>query len=107
MNGTFLIPANSKKSMKIFGLFDVIDLVILGVGTAITFLLVLILNISSVGLAIIAILPISIAGFLVFPVANYHNVRVFITSAWEYFTTRRTFIWKGWCVKNGEEANKK
>lgn len=106
MNGTFLIPANSKKSMKIFGMFYPIDLIILGVGIVLTFILVMALDIGNVVLAIISILPVSIAGFLVFPVANYHNVRVFIMSVWTFFTTRRTFIWKGWCVKDGETSQK-
>lgn len=107
MNDTFLIPANSKKSMKIFGLFYPIDLIILGVGIGLTFLLMMIVNIGNIALAILAILPVSIAGFLVFPVPNYHNVRLFIMSAWTFFTTRRTFIWKGWCVLDEEETNKK
>lgn len=107
MNDTFLIPANSKKSMKIFGLFEPIDLIILGVGILITFILVMTVNLGSIAWAIIAILPVSVAGFLVFPVANYHNVRVFIMSLWTFYTTRRTFIWKGWCVLDGEETDKK
>lgn len=107
MNDMFLIPANSKKSMKIFGLFEPIDLIILGVGILITFILVMVVDVGNIVWAIIAILPVSIAGFLVFPVANYHNVRVFIMSLWIFFTTRRTFIWKGWCVLDGEETDKK
>ena len=107
MNNTFLIPANSKKSMKIFGLFEPIDLIILGAGIFITFILMMILDVGNMALAILAILPVSIAGFLVIPVPNYHNVRVFINSLWTFFTTRRTFIWKGWCVLDGEETNKK
>ena len=66
MNDTFLIPANSKKSMKIFGLFEPIDLIILGVGILITFILVMTVNLGSIAWAIIAILPVSVAGFLVF-----------------------------------------
>ena len=107
MNDTFLIPANSKKSMKIFGLFKPSDLVILGVGIFVTFILMITLDIGNIVLAIISILPVSIAGFLVFPVPNYHNVRLFIMSLWKFFTTRRTFIWKGWCIRDGEETDKK
>lgn len=107
MNNTFLIPANSKKSMKIFGLFEKIDLIILGIGIVITFIMVMTLDIGNFTLAILSILPVSIAAFLVFPVANYHNVRVFIISMWTFYTTRRMFIWKGWCVLNGEETDKK
>lgn len=106
MNETFLIPANSKKSMKIFGLFEKIDLIILAVGVILTFILVMSVNLGSFFMAMLAIMPVSIAGFLVFPVPNYHNVRVFLKSFWTFFTTRRTFIWKGWCVLDGEKTDK-
>jgi len=38
MNG-FLIPANSKKSMLIFGLFNGFDLIVLAIGIVITIIL--------------------------------------------------------------------
>lgn len=107
MNDNFLIPANTKKSMKIFGLFYPVDLIILGVGMTLTFIMILTFEIGNAALAIVAIFPVALAGFLVFPVPNYHNVRVFIKSAWTYFTTRRTFIWRGWCILDEEETNKK
>ena len=36
----YLIPANSKRSMLILGLFEVIDLWIFGIGALITFILI-------------------------------------------------------------------
>ena len=35
MNNTYLIPANTKKSMLIFGVFNTVDMIIFGVGIGI------------------------------------------------------------------------
>lgn len=96
MNG-FLIPANSKKSMLIFGLFNTFDLIILSVGVAITILLLLTLNLSDIGPTVLAVTPGAVAIILVFPVAHYHNVLTVILSIYRFFTSREKFIWKGWC----------
>ena len=95
MNG-FLIPANSKKSMLIFGLFRGFDLIVLGVGMAISLILLLTLNLSDIGPTVLAITPGAIAIILVFPVAHYHNVMTVILSIYRFFTSRERFIWKGW-----------
>jgi len=103
----FLIPANSKKSLKIFGLFNPFDLILLGSGIVLTFILIAVLPMQEIIWSVIALSPVAITAFLVFPVPNYHNVLTFIMSAWEFFTTRRSFIWKGWCVLDEEETTKK
>lgn len=103
----FLIPANSKKSLKIFGLFYPFDLILLGSGIVLTFILISVLPMQEIFWSVIALLPVAITAFLVFPVPNYHNVLTFIMSAWTFFTTRRNFIWKGWCVLDEEETAKK
>lgn len=99
----YLIPANSKKSILIFGIFNKFDLILFGIGIAISFLLVLILPTSNIIWAVIAIAPGAITGFLVFPVPNYHNVLTVLVETWEFFTTRQKFIWKGWCLKDVEK----
>ena len=104
---SYLIPANSKKSMLHFGLFTTSDLIIFGVGLGISLLLLMILDVSRLSIALIAIAPGSICGFLVMPIPNYHNIRTFIKLAWEFFTTRQKYIWKGWCFKDEEETSKK
>ena len=98
----YLIPANSKKSMLIFGLFNKIDLWIFAVGVSVTLLLLIFLPIEELLWAIIAISPGLVCGFLVLPIPNYHNVRTFIKSAYRFFTTRQKFIWKGWCFSYGK-----
>lgn len=96
MNG-FLIPANSKKSMLIFGMFNGFDLGVLAIGVTITILLLLTLNLSSIGPTVLAVTPGAIAIILVFPVAHYHNVMTVIISIYKFFTSREKYIWRGWC----------
>lgn len=106
MNGSYLIPANSKKSMLIFGLFYKFDLILFGSGLGASLLLLLILPIETFTFAIIAILPVIITGFLVIPIPNYHNVLTVIIGAVNFITTRQKFVWKGWCVLDEYEKEK-
>ena len=102
----YLIPANSKKSMLIFGLFETIDLIIFGVGVGVTLILLLIFSADTLPKAIMILLPGMTAAFLVLPVPNYHNMRIVVTEIWNFYTTRQQFIWKGWCVQDGEDSKK-
>ena len=105
---SYLIPANSKKSMLKFGLFTTSDLVLFIVGLSLSLLLLMILPVDRLLIAILAVFPAAFCAFLVIPIPNYHNVRTFIKIAWEFFTTRQKYIWKGWCYTDGEEeASKK
>ena len=97
MNGNYLIPANTKRGQLILGLFQPVDLIILLVSIAITLVLVALLPMTEVGFAVLAITPGLIGGFLVLPVAYYHNVRQLITEMFLYLTSRKRYIWKGWC----------
>ncbi len=106
MDKTYLIPANSKKSALKFGLFTVQDLFIAGAGILLSLILMMTLPVGSFLVAILSILPGFIAAFLVFPIPNYHNVRTVIRNAWEFYTTRQKYIWKGWCFNDGETSKK-
>lgn len=101
----FLIPANSKKSMLIFGLFKPFDLILFGVGVGLTLIMLPILPINDLVYASIALAPALITGFLVFPVPNYHNIRTVIMTVWRFYTERRVYYWKGWCFNDGEEES--
>lgn len=103
MEQQFLIPANSKKSMLIFGLFETFDLLLVGIGVSMSFLLFLILPTEEMIYLILTLAPGMITIFLVLPVPYYHNVRTFIRIVYNYFTTRQKFIWKGWCYLDDEE----
>lgn len=103
----FLIPANTKKSMLIFGLFNKFDLILFATGLSITILLLLILPLEqSLVIAIIALSPALVTGFLVMPIPNYHNMRTLIMSVFKFLVGRRKFVWKGWCFPHGEREEK-
>lgn len=98
MNTNYLIPANSKKSLLIFSMFNWFDLILFGIGLTVTIILLMVLSPASVWLAILDLAPALITGFLVMPIPNYHNTLTLIKDLYTFFTTRQKFIWKGWCV---------
>jgi len=102
MNNQFLIPANSKKSMLIFSFFNVTDLIIFGSGCVLTFIFLFIFNNNTIEHGILILLPVIITGILVMPVPNQHNVRTFIINIYTYFANRRTYFWRGWCMRSGK-----
>ena len=102
MNG-YLIPANSKKSMLIFGAFNMNDLILIGCGLGVSLVLLLMLPLDNLGIALGAISPGLICGFLVFPMPNYHNMMTVISEAYRFYTTRQRFVWKGWCFLDGDK----
>lgn len=106
MDNTYLIPANSKKSMLIFGYFNTTDLIIFCCGVGLSFLLLMFIPVEEFWAALVAITPGALAALLVFPIPNYHNVRTVIMNAWEFYTTRQKYIWKGWCFEHGEGSKK-
>ena len=103
---TYLIPANTKKSILMFGVFNTVDLIIFGSGVGITLLLMMFLPVEKFAAAVAAISPALITGLLVFPIPNYHNVRTVIKNVWIFYTTRQKYIWKGWCFDRGETSKK-
>ncbi len=103
----FIIPANTKKSLLKFGVFNTFDLILFGSGIAVSLILLLLLPVEQLKFAIIAILPGLVTGFLVFPIPYYHNVLTVIMNFFNFYTTRQQFVWKGWCVTDGEEDDNK
>ena len=89
--------------MLIFGLFETFDLLLVGIGVSMSFLLFLILPTEEMIYLILTLAPGMITIFLVLPVPYYHNVRTFIRIVYNYFTTRQKFILKGWCYLDDEE----
>lgn len=96
----FLIPANSKKSMLILGVFELFDLILFVSGIGISILLLLLISPSTLIWAIFDITPALICGFLVMPLPNYRNTRVLLMEVYNFYTRREKFIWKGWCVSD-------
>lgn len=103
---SYLIPANTKKSMLIFGLFTKFDLILFLIGIGLSLLMLMILPVEQIVVAIIALLPALVTGFLVMPVPNYYNMRTLLMSAISFFMNQRKFKWKGWCVPHGEDKKK-
>ncbi|NLL44310.1 MAG: hypothetical protein GX247_01410 [Mollicutes bacterium] len=103
MNNNYLIPANSKKSILYFGLFTTFDLILFGSGLGLSLILVMIIPLGNFLLALLAISPGVISGFLVFPVPYYHNVLTFLKSVIRFYTERRKYPWKGWCFLDEKE----
>jgi len=104
MNDNYLIPANVKRGQYIFGIFRPIDLIIFGVGLIVTLILVAVLPMDNTWVAVLAITPGLICSLLVAPVAYYHNVLQLITEIYRFFSSRRMYVWKGWCFT--DESNK-
>lgn len=102
----FLIPANSKKSMLIFGVFNPFDLILFSSGAGTSILLLIILPLESFIVVSLALMPLLVTGLLVFPVANYHNILTILISIYHFYTDRQKFIWKGWCDTDGQKTNK-
>jgi hypothetical protein len=103
----YIIPANVNNGKLIFNIFLPIDLIIATSGVIVTILMLLIVSPDNLFGAIICLLPGLICTGLVIPVPNYHNIRTVIKLAWEFYTTRQKYIWRGWCYKDGEETSKK
>lgn len=105
MNG-YLVPANTKKSLLIFGILRPIDAIILAVGVSITVILLLLAPEASTLTLLLVCIPMLISLGLVLPIPNYHNTLVAIQSIMRYYNERRNYIWKGWCVYNEFKDNK-
>ena len=109
MDYNYLVPANSKKQGLIFGFLKKIDLIILATGIGVAFLLFLTIRPSTLLLGLLTMSPGLIAVFLVFPIPNYHNSRIFFREVYRYyFVNKRKYVWRGWCYKyeqSDEQSN--
>lgn len=104
MNGRYLIPANSKKSEMILGMFTTVDLILFLSGVGLTVIMLLAIHTNSLVGMLLILLPAMIASFLVFPVPNYHNILQLIINIYSfYFVRQRTYKWRGWCYKHGSD----
>ncbi len=96
----YLVPANTKKSTLIFGMLRGIDAIILGVGIAISVILLMIVGGDNVWILLLACLPMIVSLLLVLPIPHYHNTLVGIQSILNFYNGRRNYIWRGWCLKD-------
>lgn len=105
MNNQFLIPANSKRSMLIFGLFEAVDLIILGVGLFLAIIMIATFYTEEATVSDIfgMLSPFLVTVIMVMPIPNHRNLWQLTVHIYSYFTNRRSYIWKGWCMTNGDE----
>ena len=96
----YLIPANTKRGQLILGIFRPFDLWLFGGGCLVTVILLAFLPLSSTAVTILILSPALISAFLVMPVPYYHNMLNVIVEAYDFFTNRQTYRWKGWCYKS-------
>lgn len=92
----YIMPANSKKSGLILGLFTPKDLVVLSIGVPISVILLLIFKSAGLFMLILSIIPGMISILLVFPVPHYHNVMQLLINIFKYYTGRKKYEWRGW-----------
>ena len=104
MNGNYLIPANSKKSMLILGFFNMIDLIVFGVGVFATLMMLLIIKSNEILVMALVLSPALISAFLVMPVPHYHNILTLLNNIFTYFSKPRKYYWKGWCYQDGNNS---
>ena len=101
----YLIPANSKRSMLIFGMFRPVDLIIFITGGVLTFLLIFINSPQDMTDIIIDLLPLLVTAAMVAPVPNQMNVWSFTVNVYSFLIHQRDYRWRGWCKSYGEETS--
>ena len=100
MDNQYLIPANTKKGQLILSIFRPVDLAIFLTGVSVTFILLVVLSKTDASTIwkILSVFPFLVAGGLVFPIPNYHNVLVAIQEMINFYTNNRNYKWRGWCA---------
>ena len=85
-----LIPANTKKSTLILGMYRwVPDLVILIIGISITVMFLLIFQNVGTLVMLLMCVPMLLSVFLTLPIPNYHNMLGALQSIISFYNGRR------------------
>ena len=103
---SYLIPANSKKSQLILGIFNTVDLIVFISGVGFSVLLLLLIKSDNIAVMLGLASPAIVSAFLIAPIPNYHNVMTLIGNIWRFFSGRKKYYWRGWCVRNGNNRSK-
>lgn len=102
----YLVPANTKKSLLIFGMLRPIDAFILAGGILVSVGLLIAFSDYGTLITLLSCIPMLVCLILVLPIPNYHNTLVALQSIIRFYNERRNYIWKGWCVYNEFKDNK-
>ena len=97
---SFLIPANSKRGNLIFNLFRPIDLVIVTTGMIFSLIFFFAFPGDSTTEVIFKLAPGGLGVLLTTPFGQYHNIGVLFREMYLFFSRRRIYVWKGWCVRD-------
>ena len=103
MNNRYLIPANTKRSMLIFGLFKPVDIIIFVIGGSLTAILIAALGTDTPAQVLVGLAPLLISVVMLSPVPNHRNFWTFTVNVYTYFTSQRKYRWRGWCMLHGED----
>ena len=102
---TYLIPANSKRSALIASMFEPFDLGLLITGVSVTLGMLFLIPETSFVAVLLKLTPALVCAFLVMPIPNYHNVLALIREVLTFFFFFYKYLWKGWCIYDGEDKN--
>lgn len=94
----YIIPANSKKSLLIMGMFKMTDMYILGTGIVTSLILMFAINGDDIWIMVIKLLPLALSVLLVLPIPYYHNVITYIMDFITYVQSQKEYKWRGWCA---------
>jgi len=106
-NGTYIVPANSKKSQLILSYFTLFDLIVFVIGVSISIILLMIFKSDNFLVMIGLALPALISAFLILPLPPYyHNIMTFIGNFNKYMVSIKKYYWRGWCQSYGDRERK-
>ena len=100
----YLIHANTKRSMLIFGIFRPIDLGIFITGGVLTFVMIFINNPQDLTDVFIDLIPLLVGSIMITPVPNQMNIWSFTVNVYSFLIHQRNYRWRGWCKSYGEET---
>ncbi|MCH1942425.1 hypothetical protein [Holdemania massiliensis] len=96
---TYYTPKNFKRGRLIFNRFRPIDLIVFGIGTAVSVISILfyLMGFDGKNPFIIGVLcvPATVTLTLVLPFQVYHNLMEFTLMLFVYFKSQKKFIWEG------------
>ena len=108
MNNGYLVPANTKKATLVGGFMrKTPDLVIAGLGTAISLIGLMVATKYGTVVTIICLIPLLVSWFLVMPIPYYHNTLCLLQSILDFYQRRKKYIWRGWCMRYEYEKQDK
>ncbi len=107
-NGTFIIPANSKKSQLFLSYFNAQDLIVLAIGISTTIGALLVAKGASFIVMMLLAMPALISIFLVLPLPpHYHNIMTLLGNINRYLFGVKKYYWRGWCASYGDREKRK